>query len=252
MVFDMGDQYADLAKDYDWLLSEEIRDNSLLLGTFGELLDAGPGAVDVLDCACGIGWNAIDLARRGYRVSASDGSAAMVAQARQNALRAGIQLEIRVGRWDALPTVWSERFDLVLCLGNSLVHANAGDGLTQALRGMRAILTPGGRLALDSRDWEDGKWAPGHHVEVASRTDVRGEERAIVVRTWDVPASLDDEYRTDIILVFEDAAGRLSHRAHTIRFHPFRRRALEDALSRAGFVHWDVTAGDRWLNVVAS
>ena len=83
----MEDQYADLAEDYDWLLTEEIRDNSLLLAKFGDLLSAGPGAVDVLDCACGMGWTAIDLARRGSGVSASDGSAAMVAQARQNALR---------------------------------------------------------------------------------------------------------------------------------------------------------------------
>jgi glycine/sarcosine N-methyltransferase len=246
------DQYADLADDYDWLVSDELRDNSRLLGTFGELLEAGPGAVDVLDCACGIGWNAIDLARRGYRVSASDGSGAMVAQARQNALRAGVPVDIRVGRWDVLPTVWKERFGLVFCVGNSLVHANADDGLTQALRGIRAILTPGGRLALDSRDWESGQWTPGRHVRVAPRAELRGGRRGIVVRTWDVPASIDDEYWTDIVLILEDAAGQLSHRVHTIRFRPFTCRALEQALSRAGFVRWDITAGDGWLNVVAS
>ena len=247
----VDDQYADLAEDYDWLVSDQLRDNSLLLDTFGDLLKAGPGAVDVLDCACGIGWNAIDLARRGYRVSASDGSGAMVAQARQNALRAGVQLDIRVGRWDALPTVWMERFDLVFCVGNSLVHANADEGLTQALRGMRAILTPGGRLAFDSRDWECGQWTPGRHVRVAPRAEVRGEQRGIVVRTWDVPASLEDEYRTEIVVILEDAAGQLSLRVHTIRFRPFTRRVLEQALTRAGFVQWDTTTGDGWLNVVA-
>lgn len=248
---EVEDPYADLAEDYDWLVTDDLRDNSRLLGTFGELLKAGPGAVDVLDCACGIGWNAIDLARRGYRVSASDGSAAMVAQARRNALRAGVQLDVRVGRWEALPGVWMERFGLVFCVGNSLVHANADDGLAQALRGIRAVLTPGGRLAFDSRDWESEEWTPGRHVRVAPRAEVRGEQRAIVVRTWDVPVSLGDEYRTDIVLILEDAAGRLSHRVHTIRFRPFTRRTLEQALSRAGFVHWDITTADRWLNVVA-
>jgi SAM-dependent methyltransferase len=247
----MSDQYADLAKDYDRLLTQDIRDNLLLLQSFGSVLGP-PGTVDVLDCACGIGWTAIDLARRGYDVSASDGSAAMIDQSRQNALRAGVQLDLRVCRWDALPTVWTARFDVVFCVGNSLVHANAGDGLIQSLLGMRAVLKPGGRLALDTRDWESPRWSPGRHVEVRPRAEVRGGERAIAVRTWDIPGNRGDEYRTDIILIFEDAEGCLTHREHTIRYRPFTRSVLERALEAAGFARWDITADGAWLNVVAS
>jgi SAM-dependent methyltransferase len=247
----MSDQYADLARDYDWLLTQDIRDNVLLLRSFGDVLGP-PGTLKVLDCACGIGWNAIDLARRGYDVSASDGSAAMIGQARANAGGVRVELDLRVCRWDALGTVWTARFDVVLCVGNSLVHANAGDGLIRALRGMRDVLKPGGRLALDTRDWESPQWSPGRHVEVRSRAEVRGGERAIAVRTWDIPVSRGDEYRTDIILIFEDAEGRLSHREHTICYRPFTRRVLEWALEAAGFARWDIAADGAWLNVVAS
>jgi SAM-dependent methyltransferase len=247
----MSDEYAGLAQDYDWLLTQDIRDNVLLLRSFGDVLGE-PGTVKVLDCACGIGWTAIDLARRGYDVSACDGSPAMVDQARQNAQDAGVALDLRVCRWDALPTAWTARFDVVLCVGNSLVHANAGDGLIRALRGMRAVLKPGGSLALDSRDWESPEWSPGRHVQVRPRVEARGGERAIAVRTWDIPVNRGDEYRADIIVVVEDAEGRVSHRAHTIRYRPFTRSVLEWALEAAGFARWDIAADGAWLNVVAN
>jgi ubiquinone/menaquinone biosynthesis C-methylase UbiE len=48
----------------------------------------------VLDCACGIGTQAIGLAKRGYRVVRSDISRRDLERAEREAARLGVQLEL--------------------------------------------------------------------------------------------------------------------------------------------------------------
>jgi hypothetical protein len=46
-------------------------------------------------------------------------------------------------RWADLPPATGERFDVVLCVGNSLVHAAGRDAMFQALTGLRRMARPG-------------------------------------------------------------------------------------------------------------
>ena len=72
-------QYDSFAADYHWLFSG-VADRPFL-EEHEELLEAlGPGA-RILDCACGIGIDAVALAHEGYTVCAADASAGMVAEA---------------------------------------------------------------------------------------------------------------------------------------------------------------------------
>jgi SAM-dependent methyltransferase len=79
------DEYESLARDHEWLLTDELRNGGVLLGPFGHIIDRVPRGARVLDCACGTGWNAIALRRAGFDVVATDASAAMVEIARENA-----------------------------------------------------------------------------------------------------------------------------------------------------------------------
>lgn len=80
------------------------------------LIDAlGLNAGDsVLDVGCGTGRHAIELARRGYRVTAVDISAGMLEQARKDAQAAGV--EVRWRQDDATSFAFSYQFDAVICL----------------------------------------------------------------------------------------------------------------------------------------
>src|ERR1017187_5455818 len=158
----MGDYYGDLAHDYEWLFPDETVGGWSEFGATSPggqaLLEAAirtlhPGA-PVLDCSCGIGSDAMALARRGLAVTASDGSPAMVAETRRRSERYGIAMTVSWSQWQDLPDRVPGPFDLVLCLGNSIVHAETRTNRAAALEGMRKVLSLRGTLIIDSRNWE--------------------------------------------------------------------------------------------------
>jgi SAM-dependent methyltransferase len=67
-----------------------------------------------LDAGTGTGRYALELARRGARVSAVDRSAEMLAAAKRTAQREGLAIDFQLGSLDALP-FRAGRFDLVTC-----------------------------------------------------------------------------------------------------------------------------------------
>ncbi len=117
----------------------------------------------MIDCACGTGGHALALARRGYRVAGSDISAAMtevtlvIARAQANAQRAGLAIPFAVARFHDLRTTFRDKFDAVLCLGNSLVHVLNDDDALESLSNMRACLREDGVLILHNLNY-DRRW----------------------------------------------------------------------------------------------
>ncbi len=118
----MGDSvqqfYDELAGEYDLMFADwkqEVRRQSEVLGEFiRRHLDEG--ARSVLDCACGIGTQAIALATRGYSVHATDFSASSVERARREAASFGVSMTFGVADWLALDAEVEDVFDVVICL----------------------------------------------------------------------------------------------------------------------------------------
>jgi SAM-dependent methyltransferase len=103
----------------------------------------------ILDLGCGTGRHAIELARRGYRVTGLDLSPSMLERARAAARRAGV--EVRLVRGDARHLPFVREFDAVvsLCEGAfSLMEDDEGDRLI--LAGVRQALAPGGVFVLET------------------------------------------------------------------------------------------------------
>lgn len=238
----MGDFYGDLAHDYEWLFPDETVGR---LGRFGAtspgsqaLLKAavktiGPGS-PVLDCSCGIGSDAMALAREGFAVTASDGSHAMVTEARRRSEHYGIAMTAVQSGWQDLPDRVPGPFDLVLCLGNSIVHTETRTNRIAALEGMRKVLSPKGTLIVDSRNWEL-LYKTRPRIVQARRVIERKGLRCSSLYIWTIPDDFGSPCTAEIVLLFEDAQGRTSHRRHVIDFIPFRHDDLADAIRAAGF-----------------
>jgi len=226
--------YGSLASVYEWLVPDAKASpagsaQALEMVTAG----LGPGA-QILDCACGIGLLAVGLAEAGFRVTACDASPAMAGRTRALARAHAVQVPTRVCRWDQLPGQgWQDRFDAVLCVGNSLAHAAGRSGRRAAIDGMASVLATGGVLALTSRNWEQIRSA-GSRLEVWDRLVERAARKAVVVYSWQVPPSWQTKHRLQISVAALHDGDQLQVTTEQLPIWPFRHQELRADVAAAG------------------
>jgi SAM-dependent methyltransferase len=101
----------------------------------------------ILDLACGHGRHELELARRGFRVTGLDLSEPSLAQARDTAAAAGVELELVHGDMRELP--WADEFDAVLNLFTAFGYfADKADD-ERVLAQVSHALRPRGSFLLD-------------------------------------------------------------------------------------------------------
>ncbi|NLE44393.1 MAG: class I SAM-dependent methyltransferase [Chloroflexi bacterium] len=144
--------YDDLSEAYDYFVDWDARLAYEM--PFIEEYLREVNAVRVLDTACGTGMHALALARRGYHVVGTDFSVNMIDRARSNASKAGLEVQFAVAEFGRTWAVAGDGFDVVLCLGNSLPHVRTLDDLSETLTDFASCLRPGGRLLVQSRNFD--------------------------------------------------------------------------------------------------
>jgi len=148
--------YDRLARDYhliyaDWNAAIESQSRAIDRIVRSEV---GAPPLALLDCACGIGTQAIGLALRGYRVHASDLSVPALKRARREARSRGAQLTFAQADLRALGRSIDRTFDVVICCDNSLAHMMTTRDLARAARSITARLKPGGLFVASIRDYD--------------------------------------------------------------------------------------------------
>jgi ubiquinone/menaquinone biosynthesis C-methylase UbiE len=101
-----------------------------------------PGGA-ILEVAPGPGYLAIELAKRGYAVTALDISRSFVNIARENAAAASVSVDVRHGNASAMPLP-DDTFDAVVCVA---AFKNFSDPLG-AINEMHRVLRPGGEAYI--------------------------------------------------------------------------------------------------------
>src|SRR3954447_4913025 len=192
------------------------------------------GATSVLDCACGIGTQAIGLALRGFDVYATDVSSGAVARARHAAARLGAHATFAVADMRDLTHVRGT-YDAVIACDNALPHLLADDDLHGALAEIRTKLRPGGVLVVTLRDFDE---ALRSRPAVAPTLAVAGPPRRVLVRLhdWDDAAP----FYTLRAIVLTEQDGGWTAAEHTTRYRALTRAELERAAAAAGLesVRW--------------
>lgn len=224
--------YDALSVDYDRFVNWEAR-LGFELPFLEQQLGNLPGRV--LDAACGTGMHAIALARRGWSAAGADLSPAMIARARENAAAAGLDLPFVAAGFGKLAPAFQAQphfpFDAVLCLGNSLPHLLSPAALTEALADFAACLRPGGRLILQSRNFDAVLAQRERWMEPQSHRE--GEREWLFVRFYDYDP--DGLITFNIMTLFREGSGAWQQRVAATRLWPQRQAEVVVVLSAAGF-----------------
>ena len=154
----------------------------------------------------------------------------------------GLAIPVQRCLWADLPAAIDERFDVVLCTGNALVHAVGRDAMVQALIGLRRMARPGGHVVIDSRDWEK-LHTERRIVQVMDRVRIRGGRRCAVLYAWEVPDRLDEEHVAHLVFLFGDG-DRIEPHEYRISFRPFTLEELRERLVLAGLQEVETDYGE--------
>ncbi|MDO0930911.1 class I SAM-dependent methyltransferase [Streptomyces sp. DG2A-72] len=177
------DFYDELAPDYHLIFPDWDASMARQATVLDELIRSRPGAGPrkVLDCSCGIGTQAIGLARLGHQVVGSDLSPVAAARAVAEAAARGVRLPVAVADMRRLPFTPSA-FDVVVCADNALPHLLSARDVEAALTGIRRVLREDGLLVLTVRDYDEARRTkPTAPPPQVSRT---GDGEVITFQLW--------------------------------------------------------------------
>lgn len=149
-VFDEGVFDVD---DYLYFYEDTLRaeDTPAQVDRLVAELPLAPGS-RVLDLGCGHGRHALELARRGHRVTGVDRVEGFVERAGVEAALQGVDADFVAGDLRALP--YDSAYDAAVCLFDAFgFHGDADN--ERVLAGMARAIRPGGGFCLDlrNRDW---------------------------------------------------------------------------------------------------
>jgi SAM-dependent methyltransferase len=144
----------------------------------------------ILDVSCGIGTQAIGLAKRGFTVTASDLSEGAVARAKTEAHRRAVAIDFSVADMRLAHEHHRQQFDVVLSIDNSLTHLLNDEDLLLALRQMYDCTRPGGGCLLTVRDYDREERGTGLVKPYGVREE--GGKRFVIFQVWDFVGQVYD------------------------------------------------------------
>ena len=197
--------YNSLASQYDKLFLDwqsTTREQAVILNRLFQE-NGFDASAKVLDCACGIGTQAIGLAALGYSVTASDISDGELAEAAARAASNGVAIRFEHADFCALSDTFSEPFDIVICMDNALPHMLTKSTLESAIRSITGQIADGGMFVASIRDYDALLMdKPPYSPPYIHKTD-KGQRVSFQTWVWD-----GDHYKlTQYIIDDEETLG---------------------------------------------
>ncbi|MFI5455145.1 MAG: class I SAM-dependent methyltransferase [Isosphaerales bacterium] len=188
----MNDFYDRLAGLYHLIFPDWDDSIERQAGQLAAIIDGrwGAGNRSILDVSCGIGTQAIGLAKRGFVVTASDLSSGAIARARTEAQRRAVEIDFSVCDMRAAHAHHRREFDVVISADNSITHLLNNDDLLLALRQMHDCTRPGGGCLLTVRDYDREERGTGLIKPYGVRDE--GGKRYVIFQVWDFVGQVYD------------------------------------------------------------
>jgi len=231
--------YDDLSEDYHLIYSNwdcAIERQSKILNRLikDNLPHLNNSPISLLDCSCGIGTQAIGLAKRGYRVTATDLSPASIKRAVRESESRGVNITFGVADFRSLKKDVSGEFDVVISVDNAIPHLQSDDDLQLAGQNMYSKLRQDGFLVISIRDYD----ALLYDKPRTTQPSVFDNGKRITFQVWDW---LDDSktYTVNQFMI-QDINNRWETKHFSANYRALKRHELSTILISCGFtdVRW--------------
>ncbi len=159
----------------------------------------------ILDCACGIGTQAIGLASLGYNVTASDISSGEIAEAKARAKNTNVKIRFENADFCALSKTFTELFDIVIAMDNALPHMLSSEDLERAIKSITNQIKENGIFVGSIRDYDALlKDKPPYSPPYIHKTD-KGQRVSFQTWVWN-----DENYKLIQYIVDDEDALQVS------------------------------------------
>ncbi len=216
-----------LSDSYDQMISWPTRIGTE--GMFFKKLVSDNKLKSSLDVACSTGFHVIMLRRLGLDAVGIDASPKMIEKARTNSVTCGVTVEYILGDFTNMAKRFSEGFDLITCLGDTVAHLKPGQDLKKLFQEVYKCLNPGGLFVLQARNYD---YILKHQSRFTPPSGSRnGTEETLFFRLLDFHAkSLNLS-----IAKFRWHENRWESSVQTTEIYPYLKKELESALKSVGF-----------------
>ncbi len=227
--------YDDLASQYDKLFLDwekttceqaEIIRSLICEKGFDE-------SARLLDCACGIGTQAIGLAKTGYNVTASDISDGELSEAKTLAEKNKVSISFKKADFRALSDCFEKKFDIIIAMDNALPHMLTETDLGKAIKSIADQTSEGGIFIASIRDYDELLVTkPPYSPPYIHNTD---KGKRVCFQTWNWNG---DNYRLTQYII--DDEERLQISKFDCEYRATRREEMTKLLLSSGFrnVQW--------------
>lgn len=139
--------YEELSKYYDRIFPPEQSQIEYISGSAKQ-------GDRILDVACGSGGYTAEIYKKGYKIQACDLDEGMVGAADKRFSELGMEIKVKKADMTRLSDVYTEEFDLIYCIGNSIVHLESQEQVYKAVSSMKSLLSGGGKLILQIMNFD--------------------------------------------------------------------------------------------------
>lgn len=178
--------YDELSGDYHLLFEDWDAAMQQQAHTLDQLIQkyATRKVNTLLDCACGIGTQAIGLAQLGYHITATDLSPKAIERAEKEAQQRQLRnIAFKTADFTQLAASISGTFDVVIACDNALPHLLTNETMSLALKSIASKMNDGGLFLASIRDYDQLlNSRPASTLPVVK--DNKGQ-RSIAFQVWD-------------------------------------------------------------------
>ena len=181
----MATQYDKLFLDWKATTNEQAEILSKIFKKYGFDFSA-----KILDCACGIGTQAIGIAKLGYQVTASDISKGELVEAEKRAIENNVKICFKEANFCALSDVFTDKYDIIIAMDNALPHMLTSNDLELAIKSIVNQMESNGVFVASIRDYDSLLTEkPPYSPPYIHKTD-KGQRISFQTWVWD-----DENYK---------------------------------------------------------